>query len=176
MVNVPTVRRWMRECGRSLRPDDEMAEAIEFLTAHKCPAISVIDEVGRLVGILTEKDCLRTFCSWVYNGVSGGKVRDYMSPVKAVIEPDMDLLAVASVFLQNFFPALPVIADGKLVGMISRLEVLRGIAEWQRQREKERSARRTPGRGPERPDSIRDLREVVLSHDREQTVQRFHRT
>lgn len=171
MTNVPTVREWMRKCERSLRPYDEMAEAIELLSSRKCPAISVIDDEGRLVGILTEKDCLRTFCSWVYDGVSGGKVEDYMSSVKAVIDPGMDLLAVASVFLQNFFPALPVTEDGKLIGMIARLDVLSGIAEWQRQLYKARTA---PDRGPQRPESIHTMRKVVLSHDREQTVQRFH--
>ncbi len=52
-----------------------------------------------VVGMLTEKDCLRIVSQWAYEGVSGGTVGDHMSDLEVRITPDMDLLNAARAFL-----------------------------------------------------------------------------
>jgi CBS domain-containing protein len=93
-----------------------------------------------------------------------------MSAVKETITPDMDLLAVASIFLQNFFSCLPVQEGGKLVGVIHRLDVLRGIAEWERRLEADREEHERAGM---RPSSIEEMQRVVGTHTKDQVVERF---
>ena len=93
--------------------------------------------------------------------------------IRAAISPSMDLLAVASVFLENYFSALPVEEGGKLAGMIHRLDVLRGMAEVQRKLKAEHS--RAEG-APGRPCSIKELLDVASSHSREQMAERFKET
>ena len=170
MKEAPTARQWMKAAECTLRPDDEMNEAVLVLTKRHVAAVPVVDDDDRLVGLLTEKDCLRTFCHWVYEGLRGGHVADFMSPIKATITPEMDLLSVASIFLQNYFPSLPVLDGGRLVGMIHRLTVLQGIAEWQHELE---HARVSNEHAHERPSSIEEIQRVVGSHTREQIVARF---
>lgn len=170
MKEAPTARSWMEAAECVLRPDDDMQRAVPLLTRHQVAAVPVCDGENRLVGLLTEKDCLRTYCHWVYEGLHGGRVADFMSPIKATIPPDMDLLSVASIFLQSYFPSLPVVEDGRLVGMIHRLSVLRGIFRWQQSLEQ---ARVSHEHEPERPSTIEEMQRVIGSHTREQIVTRF---
>jgi CBS domain-containing protein len=170
MIPIPTAKDWLVSSRRTLRPQDDMSRAIELLASTRSPVVPVVGDDGHIVGLLTEKDCMRTFCHWVYAGVAGGHVGDYMSTVKSTIDPSLDLLGVASVFLENHFPALPVVAEGELLGMIRRLDVLRGIAEWQRKVQEERTSVEA---GHGRPTAIEDLQRVLASHTRDQAAERL---
>jgi CBS domain-containing protein len=54
-------------------------QAIEVLLKHKLLGALVVDETGRLVGILSEKDCLRVLVGGALAGLPDGLVRDYMT-------------------------------------------------------------------------------------------------
>jgi CBS domain-containing protein len=88
-----------------------------------------VDEDGHIVGMLSEKDCLKVAVLANYEGVSPGLVRDYMSPSVVSVTPDTSLLEVASRFVDAPFKRFAVVVDGKLVGQISRSDVLRAIDE-----------------------------------------------
>lgn len=170
MKHTPTAREWMSQSRITLAPSDEMGTAIRVLSCRGLSCVPVVGADGELLGVLTEKDCLRTYCRWVYEGLAGGRVRDHMSSVKVTLTPEMDLLAVASIFLQNHFPSLPVQEDGKLVGMIYRLDVLRGILHWERFLVESRQEYDRQGK---RPTSIEEMQRVVGSLTREQAAERL---
>ena len=131
-TNVPAVAEIMTTRIVTLQHDLEIHEAIQVLLRHKISGAPVVNADEELVGILSEKDCLRMFVEGAYdNRPGGGKVFDYM-PTKIVtcVEED-DLFAVASLFFKNSFRRLPVLRRGKLVGLISRSDVLKGsIKLW----------------------------------------------
>jgi len=109
---IPLVRDWISDPWQTIGPDEEMAKAVEMLSRERFAAVPVVDDEKKVIGLLSEKDCLRAISRWIYEGVAGGAVRDYMSPVRTRITPEMDLLAVAGKFLETNFSCLPV-QDGE---------------------------------------------------------------
>jgi predicted transcriptional regulator len=116
-----------------LRPDTELLQAVRDLVSRRAAGAPVVQEDGALVGVLTEKDCLRVLASRAYGEQQAGTVREVMSAVKAEVTPEMDLLAVAQVFLESNFPVLPVTEQGKIVGRISRQDMLREMQRFIRE-------------------------------------------
>ena len=82
------------------------------------------DESKMLLGVLSEKDCLRIFANKAFNQIPTGLVADYMSKSMKSLHPDDDLFKVAELFLKNPFRRLPVIEHGILIGQVSRYDVL----------------------------------------------------
>ncbi len=74
MVEVPTVRKYMKTARKTLKATDNMLEAMRVLIGNHFPAIPVIDDDRRIVGLLSEKDCLRTICRWANEQIAGGTV------------------------------------------------------------------------------------------------------
>lgn len=165
---IPVVKDWMAPPSMTIRPDEEMAQAIQLLAGDQFAAIPVVGDDNTVIGLLSEKDCLRAISRWTYEGVAGGKVRDYMSPVRAGISPDMDLLGVAGKFLENNFACLPVMDGKKLVGRIHRHQVLDAFLSWISEQ-----AGAGAGADTERPSSIEQMQKVIASHNRDQAVERF---
>ena len=129
-MKVPTVRDIMQTKLVTLTPELEMEQAINLLLKHKISGASVVGEHRKLVGVLSEKDCLRIFASGAYNETPGGLVSQYMSREPTTIGVDCDLFTAASVFLKQSFRRLPVVdGDGVLIGQVSRRDVLAGSRE-----------------------------------------------
>ena len=132
MEHVPTARDYMKPNAFALSPEQDVYEAIDALSHAKVAAAPVVDDEHRLVGILTEKDCLRVVSSSVWGQFEVGSVADYMSEPRAAVTPEMDLFTIVQVFVATHFASLPVLDEGTLVGMISRQDLLRGVREIER--------------------------------------------
>jgi predicted transcriptional regulator len=158
---------------RSFRISDPMKEAMHDLARSPFPALPVVNDLGVVVGMLTEKDCLRTVSQWAYEGISGGSVGDHMSGIEVRITPEMDLLNAARAFLECNFPCLPVTEDDRHVGFIHRHDVLKGIDRWATAIDRERELRLKTTSGHERPSAIEHMQQVAGSHTRAQLSQVF---
>jgi CBS-domain-containing membrane protein len=150
-----------------------MKQAMHDLARSPFPALPVIDEDGYVVGVLSEKDCLRTVSQWAYEGVSGGSVSDYMSDLEIQITPEMDLLTAARAFLACHFSCLPVTENDRPVGFLHRHDLLKGIDRWATAIDRERELRLTTTSGHERPSAIQHMQQAAASHSREQLAQIF---
>jgi len=173
MANTPTIKDTMGRSTRAFRISDPMKEAMHDLARSPFPALPVVDDLGVVVGILSEKDCLRTVSQWAYEGISGGTVSDHMSELEIRITPEMDLLSGARAFLECNFSCLPVTENDRLVGFIHRHDVLKGIDRWANAIDRERELRLNTTSGHERPSAIQHMQEVAASHTREQMSQVF---
>lgn len=168
---LPTARDWMSTNILAVAPDDDLFDAINRLLGHHYAAAPVVDEDGNLQGMLTEKDCLRILSHLTYGEGLEGVVGEYQSAIRAICEPGMDLFRVTELFLSTNFPLLPVVERGKLVGVISRRDALRGIRAFReellkQQRDRERMA----GHQADRPRSIESLQRAAGSGSRDQLV------
>lgn len=124
MSRIPLVREFMATNLVTLRPEMTIFAAIDVLLKNRFSGAPVVDEQGRLVGILSEKDCLRVYASGAFFNNAGGLVSDYMSREVMTVEPDDEIFRVADIFLKRSFRRLPVLQDGRLVGQVSRRDVL----------------------------------------------------
>lgn len=110
-------------------PDTNIHEAIRVLLDKRISGAPVVDADGALVGMLSKKDCLKIVFSSQYHDDWGGPVRDFMSRGVETLDADLDLVSAAQLFLGSHFRRFPVLRDGKLVGQVSRYDILKVLTE-----------------------------------------------
>lgn len=126
-LSAYTVSDYMTTSLLTFKPDTDVMTAIGALVKHGHSGAPVCDERGILVGMLSEKDCLKVAVVANYEGVSPGLVRDFMSAQVSALSPEMSLLEAASRFLDAPYKRFPVVESGRLLGQISRSDILRAI-------------------------------------------------
>ena len=111
----------------TLRPHQDIHDAINLLLKRRISGAPVVDNRLRLIGILSEYDCLNVLTHSAIEGVAGGTVADYMSRKITTVTPETDVITVASLFMKHSWRRLPVMENDRVVGQVSRGDVLRGI-------------------------------------------------
>ena len=122
-----TVADYMSTKLITVNPELDILHAGSVLLKHDISGVPVVAMNGELVGIVTEKDFFRTTIHASYYNQLGGKVSDYMSHEVITVAAKMNILDTAEMFLKTKYRRYPVIADGKLIGLISRRDVLRAL-------------------------------------------------
>jgi CBS domain-containing protein len=124
---MPTAKDIMTRSVITFLPDASIFEAIRVLLSRRISGAPVVDEDGFVVGMLSELDCLRVLSSdefYAGHQEMEGQVRDFMTPAGQTIKPDMDVYGIAHYFLTRPVRRLPVVDRGRLVGQVSRRDVL----------------------------------------------------
>ena len=134
MKFAPHVRDYMDKSFITFHPDDDVYKAIDIMLDKKILGAPVVDKKGKLIGVISEKDCLRTFTHGAYSLLPSGKVIDFMTKPVMTIGPDLDIFSVADIFLKQSFRRLPVVENGELVGQITRRDLLRVIQKLRRKK------------------------------------------
>ena len=126
------VRDYMARHLVTLRPDDEVIRAINVLVKNKIAGAPVLDEDGNLVGLLTEKDCMQVVINATYHSEYAGLVSDFMSTDVEVMDAEETVVNAANRFLNKRYHRYPVMHDNRLVGQISRADVIRALGDaWE---------------------------------------------
>jgi len=111
----------------TLHPDMEILRAAQLLISCDISGAPVLDQHGRLIGVLTERDCMKVALHAGYHGEPGGLVRDYMTASPVAVSPDDTILELAERFITEKYRRYPVLDGGRLVGVISRRDVMRAM-------------------------------------------------
>ncbi len=111
----------------TFHPEMDIMEAIRLLLEKHISGAPVLDLLGNLVGMLSEKDCLKVALEAGYHGEWGGRVDEYMSLNVQTIDADTNILDVARCFIEGDHRRYPVMMDNRLVGQISRRDVLKAL-------------------------------------------------
>jgi len=173
---VPKASDLMEEIRLTFAPGMDLLQAIEELAQRGVSAAPVVDSQRCLRGLLTEKDCLRLLYDSALHRSRGGRVADFMSQLDETIELDMDLFRISEVFLHNNFPMLPVVDRGKLVGCITRHQMLREIIAMSHAEESEIVRIEADARkAVKRPRAIEEMQKVFASYSKSQLVSRLGR-
>lgn len=118
-------------------PEQTILEAIESLIKRRVSGAPVVDAEGQMVGMLSELDCLRMLASdefYLQQQEDGALVRQFMANGFRVIPPDLGIYGITHYFLTSPIRRLPVVEHEKLIGQVSRRDVLRGMEEMSRKR------------------------------------------
>ncbi len=126
-VVLPSAAEIMNPRVEAFSPETEIAAAVETLLRRGYSGAPVVDGEGRPVGVLSEHDCIRVLAASLYEGWPTGTVADHMSKANETIDLHADLLSVANTFARGQHRRLPVVCEGKLVGLITRRDLMRAL-------------------------------------------------
>ena len=127
MLKSVNVRDYMAASLVVLHPEMEILRAIHLLVENRISGAPVTDEHGNLVGVLSELDCMRVALNAGYYEQLGGQVAEYMSRDVRTVQADTSIITLAQMFLDSPYRRYPVLDDNRLVGQISRRDVLRAL-------------------------------------------------
>jgi CBS domain-containing protein len=153
MPGSTLVRELMSTPVSTLRPDDKVEQAADVLAAKDVGSLPVVDDDGKLLGILRDDDLIAsesrvhvpTFINFLGLGmafpgemkhlerelkkIAGATVRDVMQTDPPTVTPDATLEDVATIMHDRGVNSVPVVdADNKVVGIVARADVVRFIA------------------------------------------------
>jgi len=128
-MGLPIVADYMATDLVTLTAEMEINKAMTELLDKRVSGAPVVDDQGRVVGMLSKKDCLRAAFSASYHREWGGTVAEYMTKDVQTLHPDATLLQAVETFLAGPYRRFPVLRDGQLVGQISRADVLQALVD-----------------------------------------------
>lgn len=127
MLQSLKVRDYMTANLTTFSPDQDVMQAVTALIEKRISGSPVVDDHGNLVGILSERDCMKVALQTCYYSEQAGVVADYMYPEVRTIDADMSILELAQKFVDDPFRRYPVLEGNRLVGQISIRDVLRAL-------------------------------------------------
>ena len=137
-LNAPSVTEYMTPAKEliTFKPETQISEAIDSLLTNRITGAPVLNEKNEVVGLIDDKDCLNVLVSSAYynHPVEKDTVSDYMSNVMKSISIDSNIVDVANTFVHTPYKRLLVKdSEGKLVGQISRRDILRAVKDFRTQ-------------------------------------------
>lgn len=132
----------------TVKPSASVREVAKIFLARQISAVPVVDEQGKLIGIVSEGDLLHRAeagterkRSWWLQGFTGDetlaaeyvkaharKVSDVMTRRVITASPDSPLHEIASLLENNSIKRVPIVKDGQVVGIVSRANLIQAVA------------------------------------------------
>jgi CBS-domain-containing membrane protein len=132
----------------TVKPDTDVAKAVALLAEHDVSALPVVNEDGAVVGVVSEADLIRReeigtakHRPWWLEALTpaatlaedfakshGRQVSEVMSPSVVSVSEDASLAEIATTLERHRIKRVPVLRDGKLVGIVSRSNLIQALA------------------------------------------------
>ena len=122
-MNITTILATKGETAVTIRPEQSIREALALLARHNIGALIAVDDAGKPVGILSERDIVREAAK--NEACFGRRVGDLMTRNVITGQPHDDLTTVSYTMTEKRIRHLPVVDKGRLVGIISIGDVLK---------------------------------------------------
>lgn len=127
MLRSIQVKDYMIQDPITVRPQDNLFDAVHKILVNKISGLCVVDEHKNLVGILSEMDCLAAVLVATYNERDVGKVSEFMTTNIVSVSSNDDIIAVAATMQRLKHRRLPVVENGRLVGQVTCRSLLRAV-------------------------------------------------
>jgi CBS domain-containing protein len=127
MAKRMNIKNYMSKKVITVSPETDIMEAVRLLVTRNVTAMPVVDDHGNLIGMISERDCLKMVLQASYYGEKGGKVGDYMSPGVETVHADDSLLDIAKLFIDKPYKRYPVLLNNQIVGIISRRDLMQAL-------------------------------------------------
>jgi CBS domain-containing protein len=115
----------------TVEPASSIGEAAEKMMGAGVGAVVVTEDLVRIIGIITERDILRAVSQRAR--AAEARVRQWMTENVITIEPETGVDEAAKMMFERNFRHLPVVKDGRLLGIVS----LRRLSQWEFEQAKE---------------------------------------
>ena len=107
----------------TITPDQEIRQAVAVLAEKNIGALVVVDPAGQPIGILSERDIIRQAA--VDEDLFSLKVADLMTAQLITGLPNDDTFSIAHIMTENRFRHMPILEEGKLVGIVSLGDIMK---------------------------------------------------
>jgi len=111
----------------TLAPDSSVEQAFRLFHEHKFRHVPVTTSNQRLQGIISDRDVLRILGNVDENHQGKSKVSDVMITEVLTASRKTDIRYITRLFVENRIGSMPVMDERKLVGMITRSDILNAI-------------------------------------------------
>jgi CBS domain-containing protein len=113
----------------TLSPKLDVFSAIDVLLQRRISGAPVVDTDGTFLGTFSEKSAMQFIVNAAYESLPDAGLMPFVDPFPPTIQPDTDLLTICQTFLNQSTRRLPVIENEKLLGQISRRDVMRKVRD-----------------------------------------------
>jgi len=131
----------------TVRAEAPLAEVVELLAGRHLSGVPVVDAEGRLLGVLTESDLMRRVAAAAdappgflaglirdaareagrFAKIHGRTAQDVMTPDPLAVAPGASVAEVAKLLEERRIRRVPVVQDGRLLGLVSRADLLKAL-------------------------------------------------
>lgn len=132
-MEYPLITEFMAKRLITFTPETPIEKAIKIMLRKKISGAPVLNQKKEIVGMLSEMDCLKMLVGDPVNRTptKSGMVGDYMSTEIQTINANQTVWNAAFEFVHRGFKRLPVVDNGRLVGQISRSDVMRFMHKFE---------------------------------------------
>lgn len=122
-----TAKHIMKKDVITVRKDTPIYQSLELMVKYRITGIPVVEDDMTLVGIISEKDVLHFFHK--KEGLEEKTVNDFMTQPAICFDENESMLDVCNLLAKQIFRRVPITSEGKLVGIISRRDIIEHIVK-----------------------------------------------
>jgi len=134
----PLARDLMSSPVRTIRPETTIEQAQHLLLRYGHSGLSVVNEAGQLVGIISRRDLDLA----LHHGFGHAPVKGYMTGHPKTISPETSLPEIENIMVRYDIGRLPVVENDTLLGIVTRTDVLNQVFKKQQTKEEKKQALR----------------------------------
>ena len=108
---------------------DDVADIAATLIEHQILGAPVLNNMRQVVGFVSEQDCIKEMLNTAFHCELTATAEDIMHPEVLTVDPQMGISDLAEQLTKNKPKMYPVVSNAKLVGVITRSDILRGLVD-----------------------------------------------
>ncbi len=128
---ISTAKDIMSRNFVTLNPRMDTLEAVDLLVRHNISGAPVVDNLGNLIGVLSEIDCMKAAVLASYHGSKAGRVSELMRTTFETVDVDDSIMRIAKRFAAQehyYYRGYPVMKQNRVVGKIILRDVLKAMS------------------------------------------------
>ena len=132
MKPVPCAKDIMNGKPLALPPKTSVRGGARFLLEKRIPGVPIVDENGRLRGLFSQQGLMVCLVHAVHSDLPPGALDSHLDPDPPEISEDTSLITIARIFAEGRYThcVLPVLSNGRLVGVVTRIDVIRAFLDY----------------------------------------------
>lgn len=124
------VRDYMDNDPHAISVKANVSDVVKSLLDAGVIGAPVIDENEKVIGFVSEQDCIKEMLNDAFYCEEPAIVTDVMHTDVLTVSPDTSIVEIAQIMLQSKPKNYPVVDNGKLVGLINRSLILKALLEY----------------------------------------------
>lgn len=126
------VKDHMRSKKAAIQAHTPLTQVVDSLLANQIIGAPVVDEELHVLGFVSEQDCIRQLLVSSYHSEGMPKVEEVMFDTPLTVAPNDSIIELAKEMILHKPKIYPVVDEGKLVGIISRADVLKALRQHEK--------------------------------------------